>query len=105
MKNLKKFREYHIGKLNTKKAAKIYLEVALEEYEKDQDKASFLQAIRDVAEAQGGLSRLSERTLLNRQNLYKALSAKGNPTIETVGAILQGLGFRLSIQSLSKSAA
>ncbi len=75
--------------------ARVFLDVALEEYEKDGDTDAFLLALRDVTEAQGGIGKLAERTNLNRQNLYKALSEKGNPRLETVGAILHGLGFRL----------
>jgi probable addiction module antidote protein len=81
--------------------AQEYLAVALEEYEEDGDTQAFLLALKDVAEAQGGLSKLAERTNLNRPNLYKALSAKGNPKLETISTILHGLGFRLSIESLS----
>ncbi len=99
-KKTTKFREYHLAKLKNSKAARVYLEVALEEFEKDQDKETFLKALRDVAEARGGLSFLATRTRLNRQNLYKALSAKGNPKLETIGMILHGLGFRFSIEPL-----
>ncbi|MBI2337117.1 MAG: putative addiction module antidote protein [Deltaproteobacteria bacterium] len=105
MKKVKNFRQYHLEKLKTLKAARVYLEVALEEFEKDHDKDTFLQAIRDVAEAQGGLSLLAKRAGLNRQNLYKALSARGNPQFDTIGAILQALGFRLSVELLSRKAA
>ncbi|MDO8520228.1 MAG: putative addiction module antidote protein [Deltaproteobacteria bacterium] len=96
-----KFREYHLEKLKNRKEAQVYLEVALEEFEKDGDKEIFLKALRDVAEAQGGLTHLSERAHLNRQNLYKALSKKGNPKLETVGLILHGLGFRFSIEPVA----
>lgn len=99
-RKLHKFREYHLEKLKNPRAAKVYLAVALEEFEKDKDKETFLKALRDVAEAQGGLSLLAERTRLNRQNLYKALSTRGNPRLETVGMILHGLGFRLSIEQV-----
>jgi probable addiction module antidote protein len=81
----------------------VYLSVALEEYEKDGDTEAFLLALRDVTEAQGGIAKLAERTKLNRQNLYKALSDKGNPRLETVGAILHGLGFRLSVEPIRAS--
>jgi len=94
------FRDYHLEKLKDPQESKLYLEVALEEYEKDQDTEAFLLALRDVAEAQGGIGRLAKKTSLNRQNLYKALSKKGNPKIDTVGNILRGLGFRLSVDVL-----
>lgn len=103
MKKSRDFKEYHINKLRNPNEARIYLSVALEEYEKDKDIEAFLLALRDVAEAQGGLSKLSKRTHLNRQNLYKILSSRGNPKLETVGAILGGLGFRLSVEQVEES--
>ncbi|WP_420886602.1 DNA-binding protein [Candidatus Finniella inopinata] len=45
----------------------------------------------------GGIGELAKKTSLNRQNLYKLFSAKRQPKIETLGVILDGLGFRLSI--------
>jgi probable addiction module antidote protein len=79
MSKYRKFKEYHIEQLRDPEDAKIYLSVALEEYEEDGDIEAFLLAVKDVAEARGGLSKLSERTSLTRQSLYKALSEKGNP--------------------------
>lgn len=78
--------------------ARVFLDVALEEYEQDGDTEAFLLALRDVAEAQGGITKLAEQTKLNRQNLYKALSEEGNPRLKTLGAVLHELGFRLSVE-------
>jgi probable addiction module antidote protein len=86
--------------LATENSRHLYLQIALEDYEQDHDAQAFLLAVRDVAKAQGGIAALSERTGLNRQSLYKALSSKGNPKLETLGTILNGLGFRLSIEAL-----
>ena len=77
-----------------------YLRVALEEFEKDGDKEVFLLALRNIAEAQGGVPILAKKINLNCQNLYRALSGKGNPTFQTLDAIIHGLGFRLSIEPL-----
>ena len=79
---------------------RVYLEVCLEEYEKDQDGAALLLALRTVAEAQGGVAKLAAATDLRRQSIYKALSAKGNPRLSTIGAILRGLGYRLSLEPI-----
>ena len=98
MREYRDFRDYHIEKLRDPEEAGVYLDVALEEYEQDGDTEAFLLALKDVAEAQGGIGKLAERTKLNRQNLYKALSAKGNPRLQTVETILHGLGFRLSVE-------
>lgn len=103
MKPYTKFEEWHGGKLTNPKEAMAYLQIALEEYEQDHDTEAFLLAVRDVAKAQGGIAKLAERSKLNRQSLYKALSSKGNPRLDTLGAILQGLGYRLSIQPLSSA--
>jgi len=103
MRKHKDFKDYHIEKLRDPEEARTYLSVALEEYEQDGDAEAFLLALRDVAEAQGGLMKLAQRAKLNRQNLYKALSGKGNPRLQTVEAILHELGFRLSVEPIKTS--
>lgn len=74
-----------------------YLRVSLEEYEEDGNLDAFLKAIRTVAEARGGISKLAEDTKLNRQHLYRSLSENGNPTIRTLDSILHSLGLRLTL--------
>lgn len=100
MRKTRKFNNYLIESLKNQKEASAYLNVALEEYKKDNDTEAFLLALRDVAEAQGGLSYLAKKTKLNRQNLYRALSGKGNPQFATLGVILDGLGFHLAIKPI-----
>ena len=71
---------YHqrlLKSLSNKRQAMAYLEVALEEYESDSDADSFMMALRNVAEAQGGLGSLAKKTQLNRPHLYKVLSGTG----------------------------
>lgn len=60
--------------------------------------------VENVVEAQGGVGQLAKRSHLNRQNLYKALSGKGNPRLETLNPILHALGYRLSVRPLSSDA-
>ena len=80
--------------------AKAYLDVALEEYEQDGDITFFLEALRNVVEAREGMTRLAEKTGLNRQNLYRVLSPEGNPELRTISLILHHLGYRLSVQPI-----
>lgn len=94
------FKEYNLDKLRDPKEARIYLSVALEEYEQNGDVKALLLALRDVVEAQGGIGKLAARTSLNRQNLYKALSSRGAPRFETVGEVLHALGFRISVEPM-----
>ena len=62
-------------------------------------------ALRDVVEAQGGIAKIAEQANLNRQNLYKALSEEGNPRLKTLGAVLHGLGLRLSVEPIKNELA
>ena len=103
MRTLRTFKEALYEDLKDPLEAKAYIEIALENYEEDNDLEAFLMALRDVAHAQGGITKLAERTHLNRQNLYRALSNKGNPKLDTIGTILHGLGFKLSIEALPQS--
>jgi probable addiction module antidote protein len=94
------YEEWLIASLQDKEEAATYLQVALEEYQKDNDVACLLLALRHVAEAQGGLGKLSRKTHLNRESLYKTLSGKVNPKLNTLGVLLKGLGFQLSIRAI-----
>ena len=70
--------------------------VYLDEMMCDNDPAQIARALGDVARSQG-MTEISRRTGLGRQALYKALSEQGNPTLETVTAIISSLGLRLSV--------
>lgn len=52
-----------------------------------------LRAAADVV----GMTELAARTGLNRETLYRTLSAKGNPRLDTLGAILAAFGLRLTV--------
>lgn len=52
MHNYRKFKNYHIEQLRDPDDARIYLSVALEDYEKDEDIEAFLLVVRDIIEAQ-----------------------------------------------------
>jgi|ERR1044071_327704 probable addiction module antidote protein len=95
----KSFHEYLIQSLKDPVEAAAYLEVAIE----DGDLDFLLVAIRDVVEAQGGMSRLAKKSKLNRGNLYKMLSKKGNPNIFNVDSVLKALGLRLAVVADQKT--
>jgi probable addiction module antidote protein len=59
-------------------------------------------AIGAVARAQSranGLGQLARDTGIKRQTLNKSLSAKGNPTVETILPVLDALGLRIKVES------
>lgn len=93
----KPYASYHdhlIKALRNREEARHYLNAALE----DGDRRVFLIALRNVAEAQGGLTRAAKLAGLNRENLYRMLSEKGNPEYTGLGKLLGALGFRLSVE-------
>ena len=59
--------------------------------------AAFLLAFRQVAETYG-MAQLAEAAKLSRESLYRTLSAKGNPRLSTVVALLDVLGLKLKIE-------
>ena len=81
--------------LRNPKEAAHYLNACLE----DEDARVFLLALRDVANAHGGIRALSRDTRLNRESLYRMLSKAGNPSLESLAAVLHACGLRLAVQS------
>jgi probable addiction module antidote protein len=75
--------------------AAAYLNAAIE----DGDRAVFLLAIRNVAEAHGGMAALAEKTGLNRESLYRMLSKRGNPEIKSLSSLLDAMGLRLAVEA------
>jgi probable addiction module antidote protein len=61
----------------------------------------FLLALRDVADSRGGVGALSLETGLNRESLYRMLSKSGNPSLESMTAVLNAFGLRLAVQSMA----
>ncbi|MBF0269288.1 MAG: putative addiction module antidote protein [Alphaproteobacteria bacterium] len=74
-----------------------YLKAALESLNNPEDRAAGLLALRTVAEAHGGLGAVAAEAGVSRESLYRSLSAKGNPNLKTLLAVLNVLGMRLSV--------
>ncbi|MDU7589489.1 MAG: putative addiction module antidote protein [Acidovorax sp.] len=61
-----------------------------------EDAAALLVALRHVAKAHG-MAEVARRADVGDKTLFKALSDKGNPTLETVNKVLHAVGLRLSV--------
>jgi probable addiction module antidote protein len=72
-----------------------YIEAMLE----DGDARAVPIALRTVAEAVGGMATLAEKTGLSRETLYRTLSERGNPRLDTLAAILAAFDLRLSVRT------
>lgn len=100
LQDLPEYQDWVIESLKNKKEAAAYLQAAMDEYQNDGNTEAFLLALRYLALAQGGMAQLSEKTHLSRETLYRTLSKKGNPRLQTLGKLLNSLGFRLMIRAV-----
>ena len=95
MTKSKSYKDDLIESLKEPREAAEYLNAALY----DGDPEVFLLALRDVAEALGGVGALSKKTKLNRESLYRMLSKRGNPQLQSLSVLLEALGFKLAIET------
>ena len=72
-----------------------YLKAALEDTEEPR---VLLIALRRVAEARGGIAKVAKMARIERESLYRALSAKGNPRLSTLVAVTKAVGLRLTVE-------
>lgn len=73
-----------------------YLRAALEEGD---DPQVLLIALRRIAESRGGIAKIAKKAGIERESLYRALSAKGNPRLSTIVAVTRAVGLRLTVES------
>ena len=73
-----------------------YLRAALEEGD---DPQILLIALRRIAESRGGVAKVAKEAGVERESLYRALSAKGNPRLSTLVAVTKAVGLRLTVEA------
>ena len=81
-----------------------FLSETFADYAQDGDSAALLSALRIVARVKG-ISTMAEEIGLTRQGLQKALSAKGNPRLDSINAIMRAMGYQLMPHRLENSVA
>ena len=79
--------------LETEEDILYHLEAAME----GNDPKHIASALGDVARSKG-MTEVAKKAGLGRQALYSALSETGNPTLETLTAVLGALGLELTVQ-------
>jgi probable addiction module antidote protein len=94
-KRLKSYQEKLLQDLQDPVEANAYLNAAL----MDEDPRIFLVALKNVVDAQKNVSRLARKAKLNRENLYRMLSVRGNPRFSSIVPLLGALGMHLAIHS------
>jgi probable addiction module antidote protein len=78
--------------LKTEEDMALYLDAMIEE--SNGDPRMIAVALGDIAKARG-MTQIAKDTGLARENLYKALSAEGNPEFSTIMKVITALGIKL----------
>jgi probable addiction module antidote protein len=81
--------------IETPEDVALFLEAAFEEAFEADDPAIVATALGNIARSKG-MAAIAEETGFNRESLYRALSADGNPTLGTMQGVLKALGLRLA---------
>jgi len=99
----RKSRPYEIGlrkRLMNPSHAISYVKAAAEDSQE-----GFLLALRDLAEVTKGMSKVAEAADKNRENLYRMLSEDGNPRLDSLWAVLEAMGLRLTVEPIIENVA
>jgi len=94
------YEDWLIGRLRDSAEAAAYLEAVIEEG----DQAALMLALRQVAQAQGGIARVARKARLTREATYKMLSKAGNPELRSLKAVLKATGLRIAVKPIEKRA-
>ncbi|HEV8607642.1 MAG TPA: addiction module antidote protein [Tepidisphaeraceae bacterium] len=78
------------------KFAAEYLKAALEDVDEPR---VLLIALRQLAEARGGIAKIAKAAGIERESLYRALSARGNPRLSTLVAVTRAIGLKLTVEA------
>jgi probable addiction module antidote protein len=89
-----RYEDWLLERLKDPREAAEYVQAAIDEA----DQGVLMLALRQVAQAQGGVAEVARRARLTREATYRMLSKRGNPELRSFKAILAAAGLRLSIQ-------
>lgn len=72
----------------------------LNELLKDGEPGEMLILMRQLTKSFGGIQTVAEKSDLNPTQLYRTLSANGNPSLHGLIAMLKAMGLRLAVAPL-----
>lgn len=90
------YEEGLLARLKDPEYASNYLNAVLE----GRDSGEFLIALQHVTKAHG-VTTVARKAHLGRESMYKTLSGKISPKLETVDSILHALGLKISVARAS----
>lgn len=102
MKKYRSHQEYLIESLKDPEEASAYLKACLDEAIETNEFSIFQLALRNVVEAQGGISEVSSKMDVGRESFYKSLSQNGKPRFSTIMHTLKNCGVEMDFHPLHK---
>jgi DNA-binding phage protein len=85
------------------KALTSFKDFVIKQYKKDKDFEVFKESLKLIIKAERGTAtKIANNAHIDRTGIYKALSPKINPRIDTFKTILNGAGFDIDIVKLQK---
>lgn len=81
--------------IETPEDVALFLEAAFDEAFDADDPGLIADALGIVARSRG-MTQIAEKTGRSREQLYKSLSADGNPTLATTMSVMRALGVKLT---------
>jgi probable addiction module antidote protein len=72
-----------------------YLRAAIED---EDEPGVLLIALRHIAQARG-VAKVAKAAGIERESLYRALSARGNPRLSTLVAVTRAIGMKLTVEA------
>lgn len=99
MAKSRNYQDFLLEQLQDHDFAVAYLNEALNESLKGDEESQklFLMALRNVAEAQGGVGALAKKAHVGHESLYKTLSGTGNPKWHTLVSLCVAMGLNLRL--------
>lgn len=80
-----------------------FIKYSFDEFDNNGDSKLLMESLKLVADAIG-IPTLAKRTGMPKQSIYKALSEQGNPRLNTLAALLKGMGLQLSCKPQQRAA-
>ena len=94
------YEDWLTGRLKNPGEAAAYIEAVITQG----DQAAVMLALRQVAQAQGGVAEIARKANLTREATYKMLSKTGNPELRSLNAVLAATGLRLAVTPIKRAA-
>lgn len=94
MTRSKNFRDYLLDRIKDPSQAALYFQAILEECkdcDEEEGRRLILSALKNIADAQGGISELVTKTKLKRTSITSTFSLSGVPKLSTILTIKDAL--------------